>query len=115
MTSRPPVITGLALKALGIMGVLAFAISLTPTSNVYVLETTLNGAPADDIQLYDWVKKQPGVVAHTVGIVRHDAKLVLTLIVSQNYWKSPPFPDVERAASEFGYVIDPRGFIDQRD
>lgn len=86
-----------------------------PSSRVYSVESRINAAPRDDAEIVNWLKKQPGVVAHTVHVNRNQDSLGLTFVMTQNAWMNPPFPDVEQAALKFGYSIDSSGFQDQRD
>lgn len=89
------------------------ACSFVPISRAYSVESRLVAAPEDDVALGNWLKSQPGVVAHTVHVSRQSKLLELSFVMTQNVWMNPPFPNVEQAASEFGYSIDPKGFQDQ--
>lgn len=94
--------------------VVSLAFSLTPVSYIYTVETSYTRAPDGDAQLKQWLQTQHGVVPQTVHVGRTDDKLVLTFAISRNLWGHPPFPNVEDAASRFGYAIAPNGFTDQR-
>ena len=112
MTKRIAII---ACLVAAVIGAASFALSLIPASRVYAVESRFSAAPSDDSAFDDWLKSQSGVISHTVQVQRHDDMLVLTFMMSQNSWRDPPFPDVENAASRFGYSIDSIGFVDQRD
>lgn len=84
-------------------------------SRVYAVESRFTASPLDDSKFDSWLKSQTGVEPNTVHVQRHDDVLVLTFIMTQNWWRNPLFPDVESAASRFGYAINSDGFVDQRE
>jgi hypothetical protein len=95
---------------------LVAAINQIPASRGYCVEACFSEAPADDGAFENWLKSQPGVVEHTVHVRRTSTtppKLELVLIMSQNGWLEPPFPDVATAAHDLGYTLDPTGFADR--
>ena len=70
--------------------------------------------PPDDEQLAEWLKAQPGVVDHTVHFHRADDGLWLIYTQVRNLAGDPPPPDINRAATEFGYHGG-QGFRDSPD
>jgi len=101
-----------AIFALG--AVTVYGLSRIPASFVYSLETTYQTAPESDDALRAWLIEQPGVAEHTVQINRYENnRMELHLIVTQDSWRNPPFPNVDSKCSELGYNMS-RPFADIR-
>jgi hypothetical protein len=75
-------------------------------SLIYCVEARFAALPPDDTPLREWLKTQPGVVPHTVGVTRggSDGKLLkVVFLQSRNLAGNPPFPDLEAVCVTLGY------------
>jgi hypothetical protein len=59
--------------------------------------------PADDLNLVQWLRAQPGVVEHTVHVKREGRVLRVWLMMMQDMRGSQPLPDLSRACDSLGY------------
>ena len=83
-----------------------YCLSFVQHSRVFVVRTQCLLSPESDDALADWLKRQPGVVGHTVQITRHgEHGIEVSFILSQSSWGQPPFPSLEFACSTFGYKL----------
>jgi hypothetical protein len=105
------------LLVIGVIFLLVAGLGQIPASRGYCVEGSFSEAPADDDAFENWLRSPPGVVEHTVHVVRTSTtppKLRVVLIMVQNCWFKPHFPDVETAAHDLGYTLDSTGFMVQR-
>ena len=74
----------------------------------FCVEAHFATLPADDRHLIDWLKTEPGVVAHTVHVKRFgvDRKsLRVIFIQSRNVIKQDrPFPNLDAQCAQLGYL-----------
>ena len=91
--------------AIAILGAVAvYGLSRIPASVSHSLATTYQSAPESDDALRAWLAEQPGVVEHTIQINRYEEnRIELHLIVTQDSWRNPPFPDIDSKCTELGY------------
>ena len=109
-----PSIAKIAVSIILLAGIASLGFSFVPASRVYTVGAGFTSLPESDDKLQDWLREQPGVVDHTVHITRgQDQTLELTFIITQNTWKTPPFPDIETKCDELGYELSSR-FTDVR-
>lgn len=81
-------------------------LSLIPTSRIFVVSTSMSMAPETDLKFSNWLKSQPGVVPHTVNVVRDGGHHIqVTFLMSQDGWNNPPFPAIESACASLGYRL----------
>lgn len=81
-------------------------LSFVRSSRVFVVSTECVLSPESDDALADWLKRQPGVVGHTVRIIRHgEHGIEVSFIQLQSLWGQPPFPTLEFACAKFGYSL----------
>ena len=80
------------------------AVSFRPLGVVYLVEANYRTTPNSDENLRAWFIEQPGVVENSVFITRYEnGKFEVLVNVNQNWWRLPPFPDVETRCAELGY------------
>lgn len=86
------------------LAVLVYSIGTIRASRLYCLRADFAHLPADDKRLEQWLKAQPGVVAHTVHLKRESGSLRAWFIMTQNLRGSPPVPDLSHACDSLGYT-----------
>jgi len=86
-------------------------------SSIYSVEARFEQMPASDRALITWLRAQPGVIAHTVGVERRDdgALLQVTFLQVRSLAGEPPFPDLDRRVGSFGYAKPDGPFRDSVD
>ena len=86
--------------------VTGYGLSRIPASFIYSLEATCHDAPESDDELRAWLAEQPGVLEHAIIINRYKTgQIELHLMVVQDSWGNPPFPDVNSKCTDLGYDI----------
>ena len=73
-------------------------------SRYYGVRAYYTVMPADDKRLENWLKVQPGVVAHTVSTERIGSELHISFIMSQTLTGSPPVPEFSHICHHLGYA-----------
>jgi hypothetical protein len=115
-----------AIKWLGIVAVLGAALLAgrywllrsVRASLSYCMEAEFARLPPDDDRLVEWLKVQPGVVAHTVLVRRFGGEgkqLEVGFLQVRSLAGDPPFPDLDRKCRELGYRAPDGPFRDCKD
>ncbi len=76
---------------------------LIPASRGYVVRAEFADLPASDRKLEEWMRSQPGVVAHTAHVIRDGKALRVGWIMTQNGYRIPRTPDLQTAWRRMGY------------
>jgi hypothetical protein len=82
---------------------LVYSVTSLHVSRVYCIMARFDRLPETDEGLAQWLKTQPGVVAHTVHLTREGSKVRVWFIMSQNLRWSPPMPNLSRQCHLMGY------------
>jgi magnesium-transporting ATPase (P-type) len=80
-----------------------FFLNRLHVSRIYFLKASFVHMPLTDKRLEEWVKVQPGVIAHTVQFQREGHWLRVSFTISQNLFNSPPVPDLSSVSDSMGY------------
>lgn len=105
-----------AVTAVGAVGWLA-GVFCVPFSQVYSVKASFSQLPENDLQLTEWLRCQPNVVAHTVQIVRCGADsrdLEVSFIQVRTVSGSPTFPPLDETCDKLGYVSEGSRFSDRK-
>jgi hypothetical protein len=109
---------GIALVFAFLFAIYALFCHYTHISWGYCVEARFDKMPPKDKSLIEWLREQPGVVPHTVAIGRFEERgrlLYVMFIQSRNLNGQPPFPDLNAAALELGYMEPDGPFRDSVD
>jgi hypothetical protein len=72
----------------------------------YCVEARFEQMPPNDTELVKWLRRQPGVVPHTVAVGRFEqgeCLLYVSFIQSRSLAGKPAFPDLDHCVGQFGY------------
>jgi hypothetical protein len=97
----------LALVILGLIAIWLLGHALfrrIRVSRSYTVHASYLKMPANDTMLANWLKNQPGVVAHTVHIDRKGKIIYVTFVKSDTISQAIPFPDLSSACDQYGYA-----------
>jgi hypothetical protein len=94
-----------ALAFLGLV-ISLWCVSFFRISRIYVVDAACALAPESDAAITEWIGQQPGVVGHTVQVVRRkEQRIEVSFLMSHNFWLAPAFPNLESAFAERGYEL----------
>jgi hypothetical protein len=98
-----------------VAGAAWYAIQFVPVDFIYGVEAEFEKVPPSDAELEKWVQAQPGVWKAFVERqqVGDQWRLIVTIGMTQNMRRDPPFPDLTRKCEELGYQGQHRPFRDQ--
>ena len=85
-------------------GILWLSIRSIPVSRSYGVRAEFATLPADDQELEQWLRKQPGVVSRTVHTARDGHAVCIIWIMTQKISGYPHPPDLQRAWQQIGYL-----------
>ena len=100
------------------LGACCYLVNFIPASCIYNVETSFKILPNSDAPLVQWLQEQPGVISHTVQIVRTgpvSANVNVMFMQSRNGWGYPAFPNLERECQKSGYEQPAGRFVDCKD
>jgi len=110
------VASAIAVTILLLFGTAAwFALHFVPIDFSYGVETDFVEVPTSDAELQKWLQGQPGVWKAWVERQRVEPRwrILVTIGMTQNGWRDPPFPDLAGKCAELGYRGQQRPFQDQ--
>jgi IS4 transposase len=99
---------------MALAGGIWFAFQSIRISFIYSLKAEFTAMPADDRELENWLRGYPGVVPHTVWILREGNSLRVTFIQVRDVMGQPPFPELNEQCESLGYVGPDGRFRDYR-
>jgi hypothetical protein len=95
---------GAALLLASVIIVLAVIACTNMTAAVgYEAVAFFTSMPANDDALSEWLRRQPGVIAHSVEVSRHDEALEVAFIQSRNLCGRPRLPNLDAQVDALGY------------
>ena len=76
---------------------------LIPASQGYSVRAAFAKLPANDRELEQWLRNQPGVVSHTAHVLRDGQVVRVSWIMTQDLAGKPHTPDLLPAWQRMGY------------
>lgn len=86
-----------------VLTALCAGLRLIPASRGYSISAEFAELPANDRELEQWLRNQPGVVKHTAQVTRDGHVVFISWIMTQNVGGNPRTPDVRTAWQRMGY------------
>lgn len=79
-------------------------LSIAKASIGYNLIAVFERMPANDVELDDWLRVQPGVVPNTVQSYRDDRRLLVVFTMVRNFRGQPELPALDEKCRSLGYA-----------